>query len=95
MIFKHFIKLLHFNKYQRTSLLILFILIIVLQLFYLLADFNISETVDSNKDKWLALQSEIDEKKLEKQNTAPVNFISDYKGYKLGMSVEEIVQKDC
>lgn len=96
MIFKHFIKLLHFNKYQRTSLLILFILIIVLQLFYLLADFNISETVDSNKDKWLALQSEIDEKKLEKQNTAPVNylfnpnFISDYKGYKLGMSVEEI-----
>lgn len=96
MIFKYFIKLLHFNKYQRTSLLILFILIIVLQLFYLLADFNISETVDSNKDKWLALQSEIDEKKLEKQNTAPVNylfnpnFISDYKGYKLGMSVEEI-----
>ncbi len=92
----HFIKLLHFTKYQRTSIFVLFVLIIALQVFYLTADFNISEKEDSKKVEWLALQSEIDERKLEKQNAVPINylfnpnFISDYKGYKLGMSVEEI-----
>jgi len=74
----------------------LFIIMIGLQLFYFLSDFNISEVKSSEKEEWLALQSEIDQEKLTNKNVKPINypfnpnFISDYKGYKLGMSVEEI-----
>ncbi|MBX9808120.1 MAG: helix-hairpin-helix domain-containing protein, partial [Flavobacteriaceae bacterium] len=48
------------------------------------------------KEKWLSLQSQIDSLKQEKLNYVPKiypfnpNFITDYKGYKLGMSVVEI-----
>lgn len=51
---------------------------------------------DPEKEKWMAIQSELDvEKKnfsTQKQKVFPFNpnFISDYKGYKLGMSVAEI-----
>lgn len=74
----------------------LFLIMIGLQLFYLLSDFNILETKNPEKEQWLALQSEIDQEKLTDKNAKPTNylfnpnFISDYKGYKLGMSVEEI-----
>ncbi|WP_343587197.1 helix-hairpin-helix domain-containing protein [Flavobacterium sp.] len=74
----------------------LFIIMIGLQLFYYLSDFNISESKSSEKEQWLALQSEIDQEKLDDKKVSPINylfnpnFISDYKGYKLGMSVEEI-----
>lgn len=96
MIFTDFRRHLRFTKYQRTSIFILFIIIIGLQLFYLFSDFSISETKDLDKEKWMALQSEIEDQKIEKNNSKQVNylfnpnFISDYKGYKLGMSVEEI-----
>ena len=87
---------LHFTKYQRTGIFLLFVIIIGLQLFYWLSDFTISETKNPEKEKWLALQSQFDNKKTVVENNKPVvflfnpNFISDYKGYKLGMSVEEI-----
>ncbi len=74
----------------------LFIIMIGLQLFYYLSDFNISESKSSEKEQWLALQSEIDQEKLDNKKVSPINylfnpnFISDYKGYKLGMSLEEI-----
>ncbi len=74
----------------------LFLIMIGLQLFYLLSDFNILETKNPEKEQWLALQSEIDQEKLTDKNAKPTNylfnpnFISDYKGYKLGMSIEEI-----
>jgi DNA uptake protein ComE-like DNA-binding protein len=48
------------------------------------------------KQKWLSLQSEMDSLKVDVKNSKPKiylfnpNFISDYKGYKLGMSVQEI-----
>ncbi|MBW1656827.1 ComEA family DNA-binding protein [Flavobacterium quisquiliarum] len=96
MNFSDFKKYLYFTKYQRTGISILFFIIIVLQLVYLLADFSISKEKSPDKEKWLALQSEIDNKKnLKGNNRFSVylfnpNFISDYKGYKLGMSVEEI-----
>jgi len=69
---------------------------VLLQLFYLFSDFSVSETKNHNKEQWLAYQSDIDEQKSIKQNSKPVNylfnpnFISDYKGYKLGMSIEQI-----
>ncbi|MBZ4037111.1 helix-hairpin-helix domain-containing protein [Flavobacterium sp. 17A] len=92
----NFIKYLHFTKYQRTSIFLFFIIIIGLQVFYLMIDFDASENVDYKNEQWSAFQSEVDELKLDKQNTKTgnylfnPNFISDYKGYKLGMSVEEI-----
>ncbi|MHC0446213.1 helix-hairpin-helix domain-containing protein [Flavobacterium sp. 3-218] len=96
MNFKFLNKYFHFTKQQRVGIFMLFVLIIGLQLFYLFADFNISETSNVEKEQWLALQSEIDQEKLSLTSAKPVvylfnpNFISDYKGYKLGMSVEEI-----
>lgn len=89
-------KYFQFTKQQRTGIFILFIIIIVLQLFYLFSDFDVTESNDSRKDEWLALQSEIDAEKNSDKKANPViylfnpNFISDSKGYKLGMSVQEI-----
>ncbi|AXB56772.1 helix-hairpin-helix domain-containing protein [Flavobacterium fluviale] len=96
MNFIHFKHIFHFTKYQRTGLVILFCIMILLQSIYFFSDFNISENQSLAKNGWLALQSEIDNEKSVQKNNKPVsylfnpNFISDYKGYKLGMSVEEI-----
>jgi len=96
MNFKSLNKHFHFTKQQRVGLCMLFIIMISLQLFYFFSDFSISETKSSEKEQWLALQIEIDQMKLAEKRVKPINypfnpnFISDYKGYKLGMSVEEI-----
>lgn len=92
-MFKQFFK---FTSQQRIGIFLLFIIIIALQLIYFFADFDQSEETFSEEDKWLSLQKEIDAAKEIKYNekqkvyTFNPNFISDYKGYKLGMSVEEI-----
>lgn len=94
--FKFLNKYFHFTKQQRIGIFVLFNIMIGLQLLYFLSDFNISETKSHEKEEWLALQSEIDQEKLINKNVKPnnylfnPNFISDYKGYKLGMSVQEI-----
>jgi DNA uptake protein ComE-like DNA-binding protein len=56
-----------------------------------------SENVEnSEKQKWIGLQAKVDSLKVEKQNYIPKiypfnpNYITDYKGSKLGMSIEEI-----
>lgn len=96
MNFKSLNQYFHFTKQQRIGVFILFLIMIGLQLFYFLSDFNISEAKNSEREEWLALQSEIDQQKLTEKDVKPTvylfnpNFISDYKGYKLGMSVEEI-----
>jgi DNA uptake protein ComE-like DNA-binding protein len=85
-----------FTREQRTAIVVLFGIIVVLQLIYFFVDFSVSEKEYPDKQKWLALQSEIDIAKLDRRNDMPKmylfnpNFISDYKGYKLGMSVQEI-----
>jgi DNA uptake protein ComE-like DNA-binding protein len=85
-----------FTNQQRKGIFSLFILITALQLFYFFSDFSRSEKNYPEKEEWLALQSEVDSLKgikyNEKQKIYPFNpnFISDYKGYKLGMSVQEI-----
>jgi competence ComEA-like helix-hairpin-helix protein len=92
-IFKHYLK---FSRDQRSGIVILFGIIIVFQLVYFFVDFNTVKKVYPEEQKWLSLQSEIDSKKLQHKNyfskVYPFNpnFISDYKGYKLGMSVLEI-----
>jgi competence ComEA-like helix-hairpin-helix protein len=85
-----------FSKEQRAAIMILFVMVIVLQCIYFFADFNLIQSTSSNKQQWLAIQSKIDSlKEYDTKYTAKVypfnpNFITDYKGYKLGMSVEEI-----
>jgi len=85
-----------FSREQRTSLFLLFAIIIVLQMVYFFVDFSLLTKNSSEKEKWLSLQSQIDSMKQEKMDYVPKiypfnpNFITDYKGYKLGMSVPEI-----
>jgi DNA uptake protein ComE-like DNA-binding protein len=96
MNFKQQINFLRFTKEQRIGFFLLFAIIVVLQLVYFFVDFNPIEEKDFTKQKWLSLQTEVDSLKLLKSNEKPTiylfnpNFISDYKGYKLGMTVEEI-----
>lgn len=85
-----------FSRNQRSGIFLLFSIIIILQLLYFFVDFSAVANDSPEKEKWLSLQSEIDSLKEQKQNYIPKiypfnpNFISDYKGYKLGMSVAEI-----
>jgi len=69
---------------------------IILQLVYFFVDFSLIQKNPIEKQQWLSFQAEVDSMKLSQNNDKPKiypfnpNFISDYKGYKLGMSVEEI-----
>jgi len=94
-------KNIHFNltKDQRKGILALCLLIIVVQAGYYFisaTDFTSVEEKSVEEKQWLALQSKIDAlkaKKGEKQNTIypfNPNFITDYKGYALGMTMEQI-----
>ncbi len=96
MNFKSFSTYFNFSKSQRTGLLILLVLIVVLQTIYFFVDFSLPTKENPEKEKWLAVQSEIDSVKgVVLNNSHKIypfnpNFISDYKGYKLGMSIQEI-----
>ena len=85
-----------FSREQRKGIFVLFGIIIVLQLLYFFGNFNALVKEFPEKQKWLALQSQIDSMKMEEKKELPKiylfnpNFITDYKGYKLGMSVPEI-----
>ncbi|MDQ6472405.1 helix-hairpin-helix domain-containing protein [Flavobacterium sp. LHD-80] len=85
-----------FTQQQRTGIIGLFIIIIALEVLYFTVDFNLAEQSFPEKEQWMAYQSKIDslkeiknERKVMQYSFNP-NFISDYKGYKLGMSVLEI-----
>lgn len=96
MNFKEIKSYFQFSRNQRTGIFSLFAIIIALQLIYFFADFTSFEKDSSEKEKWLSLQSKIDSMKNEKIvyvvkiHVFNPNFITDYKGYKLGMSVAEI-----
>ena len=85
-----------FSKSQRAGIIVLFMIIVLLQELYFFADFNSVSKGEIGKSKWLANQSLIDSLKNKKSTyTAKIypfnpNFITDFKGYKLGMSVAEI-----
>nr|WP_314867356.1 helix-hairpin-helix domain-containing protein [uncultured Flavobacterium sp.] len=96
MNFKRFSTYFNFSKSQRSGLLVLLVLIVVLQTIYFCADFSLPIKENPEKEKWLAVQTEIDSLKatalIKGSKLYPFNpnFISDYKGYKLGMTVAEI-----
>lgn len=85
-----------YSKSQRIGILLFFGIIILVQGIYFFYDFTAKKTIDKEQSKWLALQSTVDSLKLNNKNYKPQiypfnpNFITDFKGYKLGMSVEEI-----
>lgn len=96
MILRNIISYLKFTSSQRTAIFMLFVLIIVFQMFYFFVDFSCFSKEPAESEKWLSLQTEIDSLKHEKQKYVSKiypfnpNFISDFKGYRLGMSVQEI-----
>jgi DNA uptake protein ComE-like DNA-binding protein len=88
--------ILHYSKSQRIGIILLFLIIVILQGIYFFVDLKPSENTKKEKTAWLANQNIIDSVKLQQANYKPTiypfnpNFITDFKGYKLGMSVEEI-----
>ena len=85
-----------FTKGQQSGIFLLVIIIIGLLCVYFFVDFS-SNDYDFNNQEITKFQKEIDSLKLiEIENRKPKiypfnpNFITDYKGYTLGMSVEEI-----
>ena len=85
-----------FNKEQKIGLAILVGLIITVQLLYFFVDFSTKKTPTKEEEQWLAMQTEIDSLKSVSNEDAykmypfNPNFITDFKGYKLGMKVTEI-----
>ena len=86
-----------YTRNQRNGILVLLGLIIVLQVVYHFVDFKTESVYDFNSPKTIAFQKQIDSlKEIAIENRKPKiypfnpNFISDYKGYQLGMSSEQI-----
>lgn len=85
-----------FSKEQRKGVIVLFLIIVILQVGYFFIDFNQITKPTSEEQNWLSLQSEIDTLKSHKDEKSykmypfNPNFITDFKGYKLGMTVEQI-----
>lgn len=84
----------NFTTGQQKGVLVLYLIIALVQLLYWFYDFSVVNIVSKDEKEWLAFQSVIDSMKPEdnkfKLQPFNPNFISDYKGYKLGMSIQEI-----
>lgn len=88
-----------FTAGQRKGIIALFLLIIIVQVVYFAVskmDLRTDEQVTREEKQWLTMQGEIDALKAtnakEEKKVYPFNpnFISDYKGYTLGMTTLQI-----
>mgnify|MGYP003398767256 CR=1 FL=1 len=86
-----------FSREHRSGIFLLFAIIIVVQLgYFFLKDNFISKTTTAEDKAWLSVQNEIDSLKNSQDNKKDTiypfnpNYITDYKGYKLGMTIQEI-----
>jgi len=86
-----------YTKNQRNGILLLLGIISVLQLFYHFVNFRDEGILDVNQAKIISFQNTVDSLKLlELENRQPKiypfnpNYITDYKGYQLGMKTIEI-----
>lgn len=86
-----------FNKEQRSGILLLLLLITALLCVYWFVDFSNEDTLDTSSEEIVTIQKQLDSLRLaEVEKRKPKifpfnpNFITDYKGYTLGMSNEEI-----
>lgn len=89
-------KYIQFSKEQQKGILGFFFIVILVQFVLLFVDFHSVPKEDVEKQKWLSLNTKIDTL-VRKYKTQSIkvypfnpNFISDYKGYQLGMSIAEI-----
>ena len=86
-----------YTKNQRNGILLLLIIIIFLQLILHFKNFDSQQMVDLSKPKITSYNKQLDslKKKSSKKKKFKIypfnpNYISDYKGYQLGMNVDEI-----
>ncbi len=86
-----------YNKRQRNGILFLLIIIVTLQSVFFFFDFSSEEIVDFSTNEIVLFQNEMDslqtrelDNKISKIYPFNPNFITDYKGYQLGMSIQEI-----
>ena len=86
-----------YNKRQRNGVFFLLLIIVTLQVAYVFIDFSSEDIFDINTDEVKIFQNQIDSLKqveLERRKSKIYpfnpNYITDFKGYQLGMSVEEI-----
>ena len=85
-----------FSKAQRSGIFMLLSICVSLQLTYYFIDFSSEEIQSNEAQEWLSIQCQIDSiKQIKKEDRPKIfpfnpNFITDFKGYKLGMSVTEI-----
>ncbi|SDS20516.1 DNA uptake protein ComE [Polaribacter sp. KT25b] len=86
-----------YNKSQRNGIFLLVTLILILQVFIFSDVFSSDEIIDTNTSEIIAFQNQIDSlKAIEIENRKPKiypfnpNYITDYKGEQLGMSLAEI-----
>jgi competence ComEA-like helix-hairpin-helix protein len=86
-----------YHKSQRNGIFFLALIIIILQIIYFYVDFSPIDKTNLNSDEIIVFQKEIDSlKRIELENRKsrifPFNpsYITDFKGYQLGMSTEEI-----
>ena len=86
-----------FNKKQRNGVFFLLLLIVALQIVFFYVDFSSEEKIQITQKEVTAFQNEMDSLRLvEVEKSKPKiypfnpNYISDFKGYQLGMSIQEI-----
>lgn len=85
-----------YTKSQRLGIVALFALIALLQALYYFSHFTAPDSDSPEKQQWLSVQTKIDSLGKLVQRQRPKiypfnpNFISDFKGYQLGLSVAEI-----
>ena len=87
-----------FNKSQQNGIFLLVIIIITLQAIYFFADFSSESNSEAlSQEEIETFQTQIDSIKLAREEADSVktypfnpNYITDFKGYTLGMSIEEI-----
>ena len=86
-----------YNKRQRNGIFFLLLIIVSLQSVFFFVDFSSKETLNFSSAEIAEFQREMDslqtvelENKTLKIFPFNPNFITDYKGYQLGMSIEEI-----
>jgi DNA uptake protein ComE-like DNA-binding protein len=85
-----------FTKSQRSGIFFLVFLCVIFQSAYFFIDFRSLTNDSKEKQEWLAFKTKIDSLKQIKRDYIPKiypfnpNFITDFKGHKLGMSVAEI-----
>ncbi len=86
-----------YNKRQRNGVLFLITLILILQLIYIFIDFSPNDNANFDISEIDAAQTQIDSlKRVKIENLKPKifpfnpNYLTDFKAYRLGLSVEEI-----